>query len=68
MVHCPECEGSLDFEEDEVDEGESVSCPDCGTEFEVVTVSPLQLKTVGEEEEYVDEDETELKESEDDDN
>jgi alpha-aminoadipate carrier protein LysW len=68
MVHCPECESSLDFEEDEVDAGESVSCPDCGTEFEVVTVSPLQLKTVGEEEEYSDEDETELKESEDDDN
>ena len=33
MVICPECESDLDFEEDEVDEGEVVSCPECGTDF-----------------------------------
>ncbi len=49
MVYCPECETNLDIEEDEVDEGEIVSCPECGTDFEVVTVNPLELKTVEEE-------------------
>ena len=49
MVYCPECETNLDIEEDEVDEGEIVSCPECGTDFEVVTVNPIELKTVGEE-------------------
>ena len=58
MVICPECESDLDFEEDEVDEGEVVSCPECGTDFEVVTVSPLALKSV-EEAEYEDDDEEE---------
>jgi len=58
MVYCPECESDLDIEEDEVDEGEVVSCPECGTDFEVVTVSPLELKTVGEAE-YEEEEEEE---------
>jgi len=63
MVACPECESDLDIEEDEVDEGEVVSCPECGTEFEVVTIDPLELKPV-EEEEFED-DEEEEEETED---
>lgn len=55
MVYCPECESDLDIEEDDVDEGEIVSCPECGTDFEVVTVSPIELKAV--EEEYEEDDE-----------
>ena len=48
MVYCPECETNLDLDEDEVDEGEVVSCPECGTDFEVVTVNPIELKPVAE--------------------
>jgi alpha-aminoadipate carrier protein LysW len=58
MVSCPECESDLDIEEDDVDEGEIVSCPECGTDFEVITVSPIELKAV-EEEEYEEDDEEE---------
>jgi alpha-aminoadipate carrier protein LysW len=57
MIYCPECETSLDVEEDEVDEGEVLSCPECGSDFEVTTVNPVELKPVEEEEEYVDEEE-----------
>jgi len=57
MVYCPECESDLDIEEDEVDEGEVVSCPECGTDFEVITINPIELKAV--EEEEIDEDEDE---------
>jgi len=64
MIICPECEGDLDIEEDEVDEGEIVSCPECGTDFEVVAVEPLELTRVGEEEEEEDEEEEEEEESE----
>lgn len=46
---CPECESDLDIEEDEVDEGEVVSCPECGTDFEVVAVEPLELSRVDDE-------------------
>ena len=63
MVACPECEANLDFEEDEVDQGEIVSCPECGTDYEVVGTEPLQLAKVAEEEE--EDDEHEEEESED---
>ncbi len=61
MVLCPQCESDLDIEEDEVDEGEIVSFPECGTEIEVVTTNPLELNPVEEEEE----DEEEEEEAED---
>jgi alpha-aminoadipate/glutamate carrier protein LysW len=57
MVYCPECETDLDIEEDEVDEGAVVSCPECGSDFEVITVNPIELKMVGEDE--IDEEEEE---------
>ncbi len=57
MVYCPECESNLDIDI-EVEEGEIVSCPECGTDFEIVTTSPLELKAV-EEEPYDDDDEEE---------
>jgi alpha-aminoadipate carrier protein LysW len=63
MVLCPECDSDLDIEEDEVDEGEIVSCPECGTEFEVVTTTPLELNRVAEEE---DEEEDEKEEENED--
>jgi alpha-aminoadipate carrier protein LysW len=50
MVLCPECETDLDLEEDEVDEGEIVSCPECGSEFEVITTNPLELNKIEDEE------------------
>ena len=68
MVYCPECETDLDIDEDEVDEGAVVSCPECGTDFEVITVNPVELKIVGEDEvEEEDEDETGEEESDDED-
>ncbi len=63
MVICPECESDLDIEEDEVDEGEVVSCPECGTDWEVVAVEPLELTRV--EEAADDDDEEESDEEED---
>lgn len=51
MVLCPECESDLDIEEDELDEGEIVSCTECGTDFEVVGVDPLELARISEDDE-----------------
>jgi alpha-aminoadipate carrier protein LysW len=70
MVYCPECETDLDIDEDEVDEGAVVSCPECGADFEVITVNPVELKKVGEDEDDEDEDDekdTVKEESEDED-
>ena len=62
MIICPECEGDLDIEEDEVDEGEVVSCPECGTDFEVVGVEPLELTRVEDEDEDEEDEEKEEEE------
>jgi alpha-aminoadipate carrier protein LysW len=48
MPSCPECDNELDIEVDEVEEGDVVACDECGTEFEVVGVEPLELARVEE--------------------
>jgi alpha-aminoadipate carrier protein LysW len=64
MPSCPECENNLDIELDEVEEGDVVACDECGTEYEIVGVEPLELTRVGDEvddddDEYPEEDEEE---------
>jgi len=46
MPSCPECENVLDIELDEVEEGDVVTCEECGSEYEVVGVEPLELARV----------------------
>jgi len=46
MTSCPECENALDIELGEVEEGDVVACEECGTEYEVVGVEPLELARV----------------------
>ena len=64
MVFCPECESDLDIDEEEVEEGEVVSCAECGTDFEIVTTNPIELKTVGDDEFDDEEEEEEAEEEE----
>ena len=64
QVLCSECEYNLDVDPEEVDEGEIVSCPECGTDYEVVTTHPLELKRLADE----DEDEEELEEEDESEN
>ncbi len=64
MTSCPECESDLDIDVDEVEEGDVVACDECGTEYEIVGVDPLELSKVDEgidedEDDYKDEDEEE---------
>ncbi len=47
MTSCPECENDLDIEVEEVEEGDVVACDECGTEYEIVGVEPLELSQSG---------------------
>jgi len=40
---CPECDADLEIPEDVIN-GEIVSCPDCGTDFEVVIKDKGQVE------------------------
>ena len=57
MPTCPECDAMIDIEEDQVEEGQTIECPECGAELEVVRTEPVVLDLVGsgEEEEDIDE-------------
>jgi alpha-aminoadipate carrier protein LysW len=55
MPSCPECENGLDVDVEEVEEGDVITCDECGSEYEVVGVEPLELARVGEELEEDDE-------------
>jgi len=57
MAQCPECEALMDLEPDEVDEGEIISCPECGVDLEVVNTNPIELDLA--EDEDLEEDEEE---------
>lgn len=77
MVRCPDCAAAIDLDEDEVEEGEIMSCPECESELEVVSTHPVQLNSLSEDsddeedeaddEEEFDEDEEEDVEDEDED-
>jgi alpha-aminoadipate carrier protein LysW len=63
MPSCPECDTALNIEVDEVEEGDVIACEECGTEYEVVGVEPLELarieEGIEEEEDLLTEDEEE---------
>jgi len=63
MTSCPECDNVLDVAEDEMEEGDVVACEECGSEFEVVGVEPLELARMDDEldedDDLVEEDEEE---------
>ena len=55
MVTCPKCDSDIDVEEDELDEGDAITCDECGKTVKVLGLDPLELES----EEEADEDEDE---------
>ncbi len=69
MVTCPVCDGAIDVDEEEVDEGDSISCDECGADLKVISTDPLELESADEledeeEEEFVEDEEEEEEEEE----
>lgn len=57
MATCPECDADIEIDEFDVDKGDFISCPECGTGLEVINLSPIELDLAPEEEEDEEEDE-----------
>lgn len=45
MAHCPECGADIDVE-DEIEEGQTLDCPECEASLEVVATNPLELNVI----------------------
>jgi alpha-aminoadipate carrier protein LysW len=67
MATCPECDAEIDDAEYDVDKGDLLSCPECGTNLEVVSVSPLELESAPEDDDEDDEDDEDDDDLEEDD-
>jgi alpha-aminoadipate carrier protein LysW len=64
MATCPSCEApDLEVDEYELEEGEIVTCPDCGVSLEVTGLSPVEFDVVADDD---DDDEDDEDEDEDD--
>jgi alpha-aminoadipate/glutamate carrier protein LysW len=73
MLKCPACDGAIDVEEDEIDEGDTISCDECGADLRVVGTDPIEVESAEEaedeeedEEDFLDEDEEDEEEEEED--
>ena len=64
MVECPVCEGKIDVDEEDVDEGDTISCDECGADLKVVSTDPLELESAEELEEEDEEEEGFLEDEE----
>lgn len=68
MQKCPVCDAELEIDAEELDEGDTITCDECGADLRVVGTDPLELESLEEEEEEeetLDFDEEEDEEDED---
>ncbi len=60
MATCPNCEAiDLEVDEYELEEGDSVTCPECGASLLVASISPLELELASEDDDEDEDDEDE---------
>jgi len=64
MVTCPVCEGTIDVDEEDVDEGDTISCDECGADLRVVGTDPVEVESAEEVEEEEEEDDDFLEDEE----
>jgi len=67
MAACPECDADIELDEYDVDKGDLISCPDCGTNLEVTGLSPVELVLAGDGDDDDDEEEDDDVDDEEDD-
>lgn len=73
MITCPACAVDIDFDEEDLDEGDLFDCTECGANLRVASLKPLELNVAKddaaaaaeEDEEDFDDDEEEEDEDED---
>jgi alpha-aminoadipate/glutamate carrier protein LysW len=67
VVRCPKCGAEVDVDEDEVEEGEILTCLECETDLEVVQKRPVSVNVISDDEDDDDDDEPEPAKGADDD-
>ena len=65
MVNCPNCEAVMELDVEELDEGDTLTCDECGAEVSVTGLDPLELETSEDEDEEEEEDDEDVDYDED---
>lgn len=66
MVNCPKCDAVIDVEEDELDEGDALTCDECAATLNVSSVDPVELEAADDDDDEDEDDEDFDDEDEDD--
>jgi len=66
MVNCPLCDAAIDVDEEELDEGDSLICEECGANLSVSGLAPLELAPEAEDDDDEDLDEDDLDDDDED--
>ncbi len=66
MATCPECDAEVEVDEDDVDLGDEVSCPECGQTLVISNTDPLELDFAPDDDEDEDDEDDEVEEDDDD--
>jgi alpha-aminoadipate carrier protein LysW len=45
MISCPKCDAAIDVDEEDLDEGDVLSCDECGASLTVTSVNPVELES-----------------------
>ena len=56
MLNCPNCDAVIDVDEDDLEEGETLMCDECGADLTVTSLDPVELEMENDEEEEAEED------------
>lgn len=65
MITCPQCDSLLEFDEDELSEGDKLMCEECGVHLVVTSLDPVELELDDDEFDDDDEDEDDFDDEED---
>ena len=65
MAICPECDAEIEVDEFDVDKGDQLSCPECGSNLEVTGVSPIELDLAPDDDDEDDEDDDDMDDDDD---
>ena len=65
MATCPECDAEIEVDEFDVDNGDLISSPDCGSNLDDTSIAPVELETVEDEDDDEVDDEEDGEEDDD---
>jgi alpha-aminoadipate/glutamate carrier protein LysW len=60
MITCPMCDADIDVEEEDLDEGDELTCDECGATISVTSTGPLELEANDEEDDDEDEEDSDF--------